>query len=869
MRTSQQIREEIQATLGFFPPFFSPALNTPQILENLWQQTLLAYIHNPLPALFKEKLSAYLARFCAVPYCMICHSCTLYLLGMEADEILALLEFQPPIETEIQVHLERLATQPDALISFPSANSPVEESVLCCAIFIALEQDQTQACRTELQRVLGKVNYQYLITFIAYIKTCSTWMEAHPEISYLADQRVRKHLSALIASEPRLLAFFEDYQQRVECELQNRAEQLLELTERRRKDQELRESEQRLHLALEAAQMGIWEWNFLTGEEIWSPETEELFGLEPGTFTKTHADFLSRVHPDDFDRLQQKMREMLQFGRYEMEFRIIRADNQQTRWLVSKGQVMYDPTGVPTRVLGVTQDTTDRKRAEEYLRESEERFRLVADSAPVLLWMAGNDGSYTFFNQSWLAFTGRALVQEIGDGWMSNIHPNDVQRCLDVYRSALQTRQDFQMEYRLKHVNGEYRWMLSTAKPWWTPTGNLAGYIGSCVDIHDRKQSEENLRFMQTMTQAIFESKDFYSALTIALQKVCESTQWDLGEAWVPNHDRTALVSSPSWYSKSEKLVEFRQQSEQFSFPPGVGLPGRIWQSRSPEWCRDVSVMAKTKYLRSQMALSAGLKAALGIPILADNEVITVLVFYMFEAREEDQRLIDLIAASTELGVFILRKQAEEQLQNSLREKEVLLKEIHHRVKNNLQMVSSLLKLQASSIQDPNVVTSFQESQSRVRAMALIHERLYQSDSLAKIYFPEYVYKLTTDLVRSYSNTPAAIQLQVDVADVDLDVDTIIPCGLIINELVSNAIKYAFPHQKEQTIEICFHSTPTNQYQLTVTDNGIGLPPEFDFRNTTSLGLQLVCSLAHQLQGTIAVDCTSGTSFSITFAKNR
>jgi PAS domain S-box-containing protein len=227
-----------------------------------------------------------------------------------------------------------------------------------------------------------------------------------------------------------------------------------------------------------------------------------------------------------------------------------------------------------------------------------------------------------------------------------------------------------------------------------------------------------------------------------------------------------------------------------------------------------------------------------------------------------DGRIVSLFGTILDISD---RKQIEEQLRASLHDREILLKEIHHRVKNNLQMVSSLLRLQANSIQDPSILPFFKDSQNRVKAMALIHERLYQSNNLARIHFPEYVRKLVCDVFRSYNPASSTIRLYFDIAEVELDVDTVIPCGLIVNELVSNALKYAFPNQMDGEITISFLVLASTQYQLAVRDNGIGLPEEFDFRNTTSLGLQLVCALTQQLQGTIEVDTHQGTAFYVTF----
>ncbi|MBD2020892.1 PAS domain S-box protein [Leptolyngbya sp. FACHB-36] len=309
---------------------------------------------------------------------------------------------------------------------------------------------------------------------------------------------------------------------------------------------------------------------------------------------------------------------------------------------------------------------------EAALSESEERFRTMADSAPFLIWMNGPDKQPIFYNQRWLRFTGRSLEQAIREGWKQRLHPDDQKSWLKTFTAAFDTQTLYTIEYRLKRADGEYRWMLETGVPRFLSNGTFAGFTGSCVDITERKAAEQDSQLLQTVTQAIVTSADFYSALKVALQKVCEATQWEFGEAWVPSPDKTVMECSPAWYSKTNRLEEFRRQSEAFTFPPGVGIPGRVWKTKQTEWHQDVSIEASTTFIRAQLALDAGLKATLGIPLLANDEVITVLVFYMFEARQEDQRLIDLIAASTELGLFVQRKQAEEEVRKSLaREQEL------------------------------------------------------------------------------------------------------------------------------------------------------------------------------------------------------
>ena len=233
------------------------------------------------------------------------------------------------------------------------------------------------------------------------------------------------------------------------------------------------------------------------------------------------------------------------------------------------------------------------------------------------------------------------------------------------------------------------------------------------------------------------------------------------------------------------------------------------------------------------------------------------------ELAECRQRVAELEASAAE------RKRAEEQIKASLREKEVLLQEIHHRVKNNLQVVSSMLYLQSKNIKDKETLEMFQESEKRVRSMALVHERLYQSQDLARIDLAEYIQSLTNYLFRSYGADSNVITLKINADDILLDIDTAIPCGLIINELVSNSLKHAFSGGREGEICIELRADDDGRSTLIVSDNGVGFPEDLDFRNTESLGLQLVNMLTRQLEGTIELDRSDGTAVKITFTEPR
>jgi len=261
-------------------------------------------------------------------------------------------------------------------------------------------------------------------------------------------------------------------------------------------------------------------------------------------------------------------------------------------------------------------------------------------------------------------------------------------------------------------------------------------------------------------------------------------------------------------------------------------------------------------------------------PLQKGNERIGVIEIYDFnhrtEVSPEQITLLRTIAdkASFSIENARLLSQTQKRLEEQIAlhdEKEVLLKEIHHRVKNNLQIISSLLSLQARQVTDDKTLRALGDSQSRVRSMALIHEKLYQSQSMARIDFGEYVKSLASDLFRSYRRNFSGIQLNVQVDEVALNLDHAVSCGLILNELMTNALKYAFPEGRSGTIWVELRTQPGHLLSLRVADDGVGIPLDFDTLNAKSLGLQLVNSLVRQLDGTMELESAKGTSFCISF----
>ncbi len=266
------------------------------------------------------------------------------------------------------------------------------------------------------------------------------------------------------------------------------------------------------------------------------------------------------------------------------------------------------------------------------------------------------------------------------------------------------------------------------------------------------------------------------------------------------------------------------------------------------------------------------------IPILltVQGAISIILLFIVFYVINKEiifwsiqvSWITVVIASAIEIGrQERLRKKAESEIENQLKEKQVLLKEVYHRVKNNMQVIVSMLRIQKNFVKDKKAREFLTASKDRIQSMALVHEKLYRAEDLAHIDFSDYVKSLSEQLFRTYVINPDKIKLNTDIKFALLDINSAIPCGLIINELVSNALKYAFPDDMKGEINISLHTDEENNHVLTVSDNGIGFPGKIDFRNTKTFGLQLVNILVDQLHSTVELDREGGTSIKITFTK--
>ncbi len=330
------------------------------------------------------------------------------------------------------------------------------------------------------------------------------------------------------------------------------------------------------------------------------------------------------------------------------------------------------------------------------------------------------------------------------------------------------------------------------------------------------------------VTTVVFEHREMYESL---------QERTDVTQTLLDSMPCVALLIRPG----TREIVASNKAAADIGAVPGRCCYASWWRRKEPcPWCQAPKLWASGEDQHLEIEGAQAIWDAHWIRVSDD-----VYMHYAFNITE--------------------RKKVEKQLSKSLREKEVLLREVHHRVKNNMQVISSLLNLQAAQVKEPRFEGMVRDLQDRVRSMALIHEKLCQSRDLAEIDFRQYAENLTSYLLQSYEDTSGKVALELDVEAVPLGIDFALPCGLIINELLSNALKHGFLDRETGSIRVGFH-VHDGFRELTVSDNGVGFPHGVDYRTTSTLGLQLVIALVEQLEGEIELDHDNGTAFTITFA---
>ncbi|MCC5647162.1 PAS domain S-box protein [Nostoc sp. CHAB 5824] len=521
----------------------------------------------------------------------------------------------------------------------------------------------------------------------------------------------------------------------------------------------------------------------------------------------------------------------------------------------------------------LAKEIAERIRTEEVLRESEQRWQLALRGNNDGIWDWNVKTNEVFFSARWKEMLGYE-DQEISnylDECLTLVHPDDLGWVRQTVQDHFAQKTPFyNTEYRILCKDGTYKWILDRGQALWDEDGNVVRMVGSHTDITGRKQAEETLSSLLNQLESIVEQRT--ADLTIINQSLqAEITERQrIEQALRESEQRFRAAFDQAAVGIAHVAIDGRWLLVNQRLCDIVGYtPEELQLLTFQDITHPDDLNADLKYVDQILADNIQTYSMEKRYFCKDSSIVWVnlTVSLMRESSGKPKYFISVVEDISErIAALRDRKQWEEQIQASLIEKEVLLKEIYHRVKNNLQVISSLLSLQSAYIQDQHDLVIFKQSQQRIASMALVHEKLYQSQDLAKINFGEYIRDLVASLFSAYEANEDAIALTINIDEqVFLGLDTAIPCSLIIHELVSNSLKYAFPVGRNGTIYIEISKNPDHQVTLIVSDDGIGLPSNFNFKNMASLGWQLVDALINQLSGNLNIQGAMGVECQVTF----
>ncbi len=526
--------------------------------------------------------------------------------------------------------------------------------------------------------------------------------------------------------------------------------------------------------------------------------------------------------------------------------------------------------------LGIIRDITERKNAEKELTIKD----LAVDSTINAISLAEPKGKLTYVNPAFMKMWGYAENDAEGRHFVE--FWEDEHRALDTL-DAIREKGKYIGELKAKRKDESVFDVQISASLVKDDLGRPLSTILSFIDITERKEVEKKLAVRSEFEKLVttvstnfinLPSEKIDIEINKSLQTIGEFADVDRSYVFLYNQDKTTFLMSHEWCS--DEVSPLLPTNEALLVEEHRWLSSQI-EKRETIYITDVSEIPENVGPFMKELKTRGVTSLIQVPIAYGGKAFG---FIGLESQKADKTWsVDIVVLLRMVGDILAnaleRKQVEEQLNASLEEKEVLLKEIHHRVKNNMQVISSLLNLQSGRIKNEEILEMFKESQDRIRSMSLIHERLYQSQDLARIDFSHYIENLANHLFQSYRIDPETVGLVTDVRNVSLDINKAIPCGLIINELVSNSLKYAFPQaraeekKKAKKGEINISLASENgKISLLYKDNGVGLPEDLNIETADSFGLQLVTALVAQLNGEIEIKKKPGATFKITFAQS-
>ncbi|MBF0458003.1 MAG: PAS domain S-box protein [Nitrospirae bacterium] len=606
--------------------------------------------------------------------------------------------------------------------------------------------------------------------------------------------------------------------------------------------------------------------SILTGSIVYcNPKFEQIFGYSDGELLGkdiviVHAP-TEKTPEEEADQIRESLKK---YKSWQGEFYAIKKNGTCFWSYVTLSTFSHAKYG--NVWLGVHTDVTESKRAEE-------RFRGFFDFSKGLLGIASLDGYFILTNPSMCHTLGYTDEELKSKPFYEFAHPDDLGKTITVYEKVIHGATVIDFEHRFRCKNGTYRNIV------WTVVPNLRENIvyTTAYDITElkktgRKLRESNISLNETIEKmgTLYKQQEFISMLGIRALKGAElqtlmdraalevSEALDVGYSRVlqllPDSDKLLMVAGVGW---KEGLVGTSTVSRDINSQSWFLL-------RSNEPLIITDLPSETRFDIQPLLLEHGIISSICVLIYYHNKPWGILGAFCDKHRDFTENDIHFCqSVANILSYAITRKEEEQIIRRNLDEKSILLKEIHHRVKNNLQIISAMVMMQSEQISDKAARDAFEDTVNRIKAMALVHEEIYGTDVLSQIDFHDYTEHLIAGFM-TFHNNGFKLHYKINIDNVHLAIDTALPCALILNELLSNAFKYAFIGKTEGEIVVSLFKED-DSFILEVKDNGAGFPADFDTRQTKSLGMVIIRSLTKQILGTVKFKNEGGACSRVKF----
>lgn len=662
-----------------------------------------------------------------------------------------------------------------------------------------------------------------------------------------------------------------------------------DITEKREGEEKLRWSEDRLKMAMEIADLVYWEYDPENDLFTFDDQFYALYGTsaeEEGGNLMSSIEYANRfVPPEEQEVVAVEVAKAIESTdpNYSntIGHSIIRADGEK-RYIIVPIRARLDENGKKIGTKGVNQDVTELKMVKEALVESHQRMADIIDFLPDATFVIDTEGKVIAWNKAIEEMTGVTSEEMLGKGNYEYSIPFYGKRRPLLVNLIKAPDDDLESLYRIPKRKGEILTVetdlvlkgkeitvWAKAGPLYDPKGNWVGSIESIRDITEMKESQNRIHRELEINRSL---ANIYAPLVSP-----ESTIEDGGHVIINEAEKLTGCTYGFSAALNSTSLQVIDDTVAIKVPEGYEGVMEVQLPINSDGEIDGIVVHALKTKKSFIDNSPienpnftylpngypELRNIVVVPVVLAKELVGVITL----VNAPDGFSNDDLDAIERLAVFyalaIQNKKIDKEIKQSLHDKKVLLREIHHRVKNNMQIISSLLNLQLNYVKEEKAINVLKESQGRIKSMAMVHEKLYQSPSLTKIDLKDYVESLVSNIFFTYGISKNHIISEVDVEKIEIGIDTAIPCGLIINELVTNSVKHAFPENNGKVkVKITSHH---DNIQLVISDDGIGLPENLDYEKTESLGLKLVKSLVGQIDGHMTLHTNAGTTIKINF----